>query len=188
MVVPDRQETLAQHAVARHAAQPRSEARIRSRLAELAGCGKRRRGGCDPQHPWVPVIAILDIAVPDRILTVRSWPASLSRSCISARSIACAYASPRPRWRWPRFRDVGCSGPWHAPWPWPDQRSLAFVRTEKGAAAVARLISTLSGVDRRRVLLIGAFVLVQTNNKEVREIYIFAGVLVIQSCPSWQRF
>jgi hypothetical protein len=33
------------------------------------------------------------------------------------------------------------------------------------------------------LLLIGAAVLVFTNSKEVREIYIFAGVLVLQSLP-----
>src|SRR5262249_12761436 len=66
------------------------------------------------------------------------------------------------------------------------KRSLPFVRTAKGAGKVrarAREFQafweTIIGV----ALLIGAAILLATNRQQIREIYIFAVVLVLQSLP-----
>jgi cellulose synthase/poly-beta-1,6-N-acetylglucosamine synthase-like glycosyltransferase/exo-beta-1,3-glucanase (GH17 family) len=134
---------------------------------------------------WVPVIAFLDIAVPDRILTVpivASFVVSMIhfltlyrlRVRIGAgQLVAAAFAAMSVQWTVARAVGIGLV-----------KDHLPFVRTDKG------------GVSRRRtdfpafweailgvLLIAGAVVLVQTNDKEVREIYIFAGVLVIQSLP-----
>jgi hypothetical protein len=62
---------------------------------------------------------------------------------------------------------------------------LPFVRTDKGGANKRRRTDFHAFWEAvLAVLLIaGAVVLVQTNIKEVREINIFAGVLVVQSLP-----
>ena len=63
---------------------------------------------------------------------------------------------------------------------------LPFVRTDKGGAGKARRRTDFHAFWEAvlSVLLIGgAVILVETNIKEVREINIFAGVLVIQSLP-----
>ena len=69
------QEALAPFPARRQPADPRPEARIRARLAQLA---RRRSIGVVVailNMIWVPVVAFLGIAVPDRILTFRSWRA-----------------------------------------------------------------------------------------------------------------
>lgn len=134
---------------------------------------------------WVPVIAFLDIAVPDRILTipiVASFAVSMAhfltlyrlRVRISVgQLITSAFAAMSVQWTVARAVGVGLV-----------KDHLPFVRTEKGGAGRRHtdfpafweaVIGTL--------LIAGAVVLVATNMKEVHEINIFAAVLVIQSLP-----
>jgi hypothetical protein len=136
---------------------------------------------------WVPVIAFLDIAVPDRILTVpiiAAFVISMAhfvtlyrmRVNIGAGQMAIsAIAAMSVQWTVARAVAMGMI-----------KDHLPFVRTDKGGAGKARIgadfhafwESILAGL-----LILGAVILVQTNIKEVREINIFAAVLIIQSLP-----
>src|SRR5690606_29813461 len=55
---------------------------------------------------------------------------------------------------------------------------LPFVRTAKGAARAGSSFPAVGEAVVAMLLILGAVALVATNVKEVREIYIFAGVLV----------
>lgn len=136
---------------------------------------------------WVPVIAFLDIAVPDRILTVpiiASFVISMAHFVTLYRLrvrigtghlVISAIAAMSVQWTVARAVAMGMI-----------KDHLPFVRTDKGGAGKARRRtdfhafweSILAGL-----LIVGAVILVQTNIKEVREINIFAAVLVIQSLP-----
>jgi exo-beta-1,3-glucanase (GH17 family)/cellulose synthase/poly-beta-1,6-N-acetylglucosamine synthase-like glycosyltransferase len=133
---------------------------------------------------WVPIIAFLDIAVPDRILTipiiaafavsvahfvllyrlrVRSNPAGLLRTMFAAMSV-----------QWTVARAVGVG---------VIKDHLPFVRTNKGGSRLSADFHAFWEAIIAGLLISGAMVLVATNVKEIREINIFAGVLVIQSLP-----
>jgi exo-beta-1,3-glucanase (GH17 family)/cellulose synthase/poly-beta-1,6-N-acetylglucosamine synthase-like glycosyltransferase len=134
---------------------------------------------------WVPAVAFLDIAVPDRILTVpilasfavsvihfvtlyrlrlRAGSGLLAGSVLAAMSV-----------QWTVARAVGFG---------LIKDHLPFVRTDKGGRRRRGAdFHALSEAVMAGLLLAGAAVLVETNYKEVREIYIFAGVLAIQSLP-----
>ena len=133
---------------------------------------------------WVPVVAFLDIAVPDRILTVpivasfavsvahfftlyrlrvRAHPGQLFGSVFAAMSV-----------QWTVARAVGFG---------LIKDHLPFVRTDKGGKKQSAEFPAFWEAIMAVLLLLGAGVLVETNIKEVREIYIFAAVLVIQSLP-----
>ena len=134
---------------------------------------------------WVPVVAFLDIAVPDRILTipiiasfavsllhfvtlyrlrVRNGPGQLARLGVR-RHVGAMDGGARGRLR-------------------PDQGSPAVRAHRQRRRCGARPISTPSGKRCWRACLsLGAVVLVATNIKQVREINIFAVVLVVQSLP-----
>jgi hypothetical protein len=60
---------------------------------------------------------------------------------------------------------------------------LPFVRTAKGGAQRSADFPAFWEAVLATLLLFGALVLVETNIREVREINIFAAVLVIQSLP-----
>jgi exo-beta-1,3-glucanase (GH17 family)/cellulose synthase/poly-beta-1,6-N-acetylglucosamine synthase-like glycosyltransferase len=136
---------------------------------------------------WVPVIAFLDIAVPDRILTV---------PIIAAFAVSMAHFVTLYRLR----VKTGHGQMWIASIAamsvqWTVARAVAvgmvkdhlpFVRTAKGGKMGIRRHADFHAFWEAvlAVLLIsGAVVLVVTNIKEVHEINIFAGVLVIQSLP-----
>jgi hypothetical protein len=133
---------------------------------------------------WVPIIAFLDIAVPDRILTipiiaafavsvahfvmlyrlrVRNNPAGLLRTMVAAMSV-----------QWTVARAVGFG---------VIKDHLPFVRTNKGGSRRSTDFHAFWEAVIAGLLISGAMVLVATNIKEIREINIFAGVLVIQSLP-----
>ncbi|HWK95728.1 MAG TPA: glycosyltransferase [Pseudolabrys sp.] len=133
---------------------------------------------------WVPVIAILDIAVPDRILTipiVASFAVTLLHFAALYRlrvritkteMAAAAIAAMSVQWTVARAVAMGLI-----------KDHLPFVRTDKGGAKRKTDFHAFWESIIAALLIAGAVLLVQTNNKEVREIYIFAGVLVIQSLP-----
>ncbi|MGD9769626.1 MAG: glycosyltransferase, partial [Pseudolabrys sp.] len=134
---------------------------------------------------WVPVVAFVGIAIPDKVLTVpilAAFAVSLvhflalyrSRVAISPRRmIGAIFAAMSVQWT--VARAVGF-GVWTS--------SLPFMRTAKGGTTrkgpdfPAFWEAVLAGL-----LLVGSAVVVLTNYKQIHEIYIFAAVLVVQSLP-----
>ena len=133
---------------------------------------------------WVPFVAFLDIAVPDRILTVpivasfvvtllhfvtlyrlrvRGGGAHLAGSICAAMSV-----------QWTVARAVGFG---------LVKDHLPFVRTAKGGLRRPNDFHAFWEAVLAGLLVLGALVLVETNQKEVREIYLFAVVLILQSLP-----
>jgi len=133
---------------------------------------------------WVPVIAFLDIAVPDRILTAPI----LASFIVSIVHFATLYQlRVRPRMgqllgsvvaamsvQWAVARAVGFG---------VTKDRLPFVRTSKGGLRRSSDFHAFWEAVLAGLLLVSAVVLVMTNYKEIREINIFAVVLVVQSLP-----
>src|SRR6202007_2451590 len=105
---------------------------------------------------WVPIVGFSDIAIPDKILTPPR---------IAAMSV---------QWTVPRAVANGLI-----------TEHLPFARTSKGGLSRVSIEfqafwEAVIGV----LLLVGAAVVVVTNNtKQIREIYVFAVVLVLESLP-----
>jgi exo-beta-1,3-glucanase (GH17 family)/cellulose synthase/poly-beta-1,6-N-acetylglucosamine synthase-like glycosyltransferase len=133
---------------------------------------------------WVPVVAFLDIAVPDRILTVpivASFAVSLVHFFTlyrlrvkvgGAQLFASAIAAMAVQWTVARAVGMGLI-----------KDHLPFVRTDKGGKHRRTDFAAIWEAVLAGLLLLGAAILVLTNIKEVREVYIFAAVLVVQSLP-----
>jgi len=138
---------------------------------------------------WVPFVAFLDIAVPDKVLTVpiiASFAvsvlhfASLYRLRVPmtvAHMLTSVFAAMSVQWT--VARAVGFA---------LVKDHLPFVRTAKGNAVgnAMRRASDFKAFWEAVIaalLIAGAAVLVITNLKEIREIYLFAAVLVVQSVP-----
>jgi hypothetical protein len=133
---------------------------------------------------WVPVIAFLDIAVPDRILTIPIMAAfavsvahfvALYRLRVrnnSAGLIRTMFAAMSVQWTVARAVGFGVI-----------KDHLPFVRTAKGGMRRTTDFHAFWEAVLAGLLISGAAVLVATNVKEVREINIFAIVLLIQSLP-----
>jgi hypothetical protein len=133
---------------------------------------------------WVPVVAFLDIAVPDRILTTPI----IASFIVSVVHFATLYQlRVRPRMgqlvgsvfaamsvQWTVARAVGFG---------MIKDRLPFVRTSKGGMRRTTDFHAFWEAVLAGLLILGAVVLVFTNYKEVREINIFALVLVLQSLP-----
>ena len=134
---------------------------------------------------WVPVVAFAGIAIPDKILTVPILAAFIVTLAHFVSLYCLRVAIPRGQMvgaviaamsvQWTVARAVGC-GLW--------KETLPFMRTAKGGA-------TRKGADfpafweavLGALLLVGAAVVLATNYKQIRELYIFAAVLVVQSLP-----
>ena len=134
---------------------------------------------------WVPVVAFAGIAIPDKILTIPILAAfvvsllhfvALYRLRVAiplGQMLGAVFAAMSVQWT--VARAVGC-GLW--------KESLPFMRTAKGGTTrkgpdfPAFWEAVLGGL-----LIAGAVVVVVTNYKQVREINIFALVLVVQSLP-----
>src|SRR6478752_5288554 len=135
---------------------------------------------------WVPIVAFADIAIPDKILTlpiIASFVVSLVhfvalyrlRVKIKAgQMLGAMIAAMSVQWTVSRAVAQGLI-----------TEHLPFARTSKGGLSRMSIEfqafwEAVIGV----LLLVGAAVLVVTNNfKEVREIYVFAAVLVLESLP-----
>jgi exo-beta-1,3-glucanase (GH17 family)/cellulose synthase/poly-beta-1,6-N-acetylglucosamine synthase-like glycosyltransferase len=135
---------------------------------------------------WVPIVAFADIAIPDKILTlpiIASFIVSLVHFVAlyrlrvhvkAGQMLGAMIAAMSVQWTVSRAVAQGLI-----------TEHLPFARTSKGGLSVMSIEfqafwEAVLGV----LLLVGAAVLVVTNGyKEVREIYIFAGVLVLQSLP-----
>src|SRR6266550_3626068 len=135
---------------------------------------------------WVPIVAFADISIPDRILTlpiIASFVVSLAHFVVLYRlrvpvkwgqMLGAMVAAMSVQWTVSRAVANGLI-----------TEHLAFARTSKGGFSLMSVEfqafwEAVIGI----LLLVGAAVLVVTNNqKEVREIYVFAAVLVLESLP-----
>ena len=135
---------------------------------------------------WVPIVAFADIAIPDRILTLPIIAAFL----VTLLHFLVLYRLRVPV-RWGQMLGAMVAA---MSVQWTVARAVAnglitehlpFSRTSKGGLSRMSIEfqafwEAVIGV----LLLVGAAVLVVTNNqKQIREIYIFAGVLVLESLP-----
>ena len=133
---------------------------------------------------WVPVIAFLDIAVPDRILTIpiiASFAVSMVHFVAlyrlrvrtgAGQLLGSAFAAMSVQWTVARAVGFGVI-----------KDHLPFVRTSKGGMRRSSDFHAFWEAVLAGLLILGAVVLVETNIKEVREINIFAVVLLVQSLP-----
>jgi len=135
---------------------------------------------------WVPIVAFADIAIPDKILTlpiIASFVVSLVHFMALYRlrvpvkwgqMLGAMLTAMSVQWTVSRAVANGLI-----------TERLAFARTSKGGFSLMSVEfqafwEAVIGV----LLLVGAAVLVVTNSfKEVREIYVFALVLVLESLP-----
>jgi cellulose synthase/poly-beta-1,6-N-acetylglucosamine synthase-like glycosyltransferase/exo-beta-1,3-glucanase (GH17 family) len=134
---------------------------------------------------WVPIVAFADIAIPDKILTlpiIASFVVSLVHFVALYRlrvevkwgqMLGAMIAAMSVQWTVSRAVANGLI-----------TEHLPFARTSKGGLSRMSIEfqafwEAVIGV----LLLIGATVLVVTNQKEVHEIYVFAAVLVLESLP-----
>src|SRR5438309_3154980 len=135
---------------------------------------------------WVPIVAFADIAIPDKILTLPIIAAFV----VSLLHFVTMYRLRVPV-KWGQMLGAMVAA---MSVQWTVSRAVAnglitehlpFARTSKGGLSRMSIEfqafwEAVIGV----LLLIGAAVLVVTNNyKEVREIYVFAAVLVLESLP-----
>jgi exo-beta-1,3-glucanase (GH17 family)/cellulose synthase/poly-beta-1,6-N-acetylglucosamine synthase-like glycosyltransferase len=133
---------------------------------------------------WVPVVAFLDIAVPDRILTIpilATFVVSVAHfftlyrlrvRVTKGQMIGSVFAAMAVQWTVARAVGFGVV-----------KDHLPFVRTAKGGVRRPTDFHAFWEAVMAGLLLSGAAVLIATNIKQVREIYIFAAVLLVQSVP-----
>lgn len=135
---------------------------------------------------WVPIVAFADIAVPDKILTLPIIGAfivslvhflSMYRARVAIKPgqmLGAMIAAMSVQWTVSRAVAQGLI-----------TEHIAFARTSKGGLSRMSIeFQAFWEAVIGTLLLVGAGVLIATNNyKEITEIYIFAGVLVLQSLP-----
>jgi exo-beta-1,3-glucanase (GH17 family)/cellulose synthase/poly-beta-1,6-N-acetylglucosamine synthase-like glycosyltransferase len=133
---------------------------------------------------WVPFVAFLDISVPDRVLTLpimASFIVSMLhfvslyrlRVAIPVRGLfGAVFAAMSVQWTVARAVGHGVI-----------KDHLAFARTAKGGAPRAGDFHATWEAAIAGLLVLGAITLYMTNYRQVREIYLFAVVLLIQSIP-----
>ena len=132
----------------------------------------------------VPVVAFANIAVPDRILTLPI----LAAFTVSVFHFVALYRL-RVRVSLGQMLGAVCAAmsmQWtvaHAVGSGVLKEKLPFLRTAKGGATRKGDFSAFWEAVIAALLLVGAATLIVTNYKQVREINIFALVLVVQSLP-----
>jgi exo-beta-1,3-glucanase (GH17 family)/cellulose synthase/poly-beta-1,6-N-acetylglucosamine synthase-like glycosyltransferase len=135
---------------------------------------------------WVPIVAFADIAIPDKILTLPIIAAFV----VSLVHFVVLYRLRVPV-KWGQMLGAMVTA---MSVQWTVSRAvanglitdhLAFARTSKGGFSLMSVEFQAFWEAVIGVLLLGgAAVLVVTNNfKQVREIYVFAAVLVLESLP-----
>jgi exo-beta-1,3-glucanase (GH17 family)/cellulose synthase/poly-beta-1,6-N-acetylglucosamine synthase-like glycosyltransferase len=135
---------------------------------------------------WVPIVAFADIAIPDKILTLPIIAAFV----VSLVHFVALYRLRVPV-KWGQMLGAMVAA---MSVQWTVSRAVAnglitehlpFARTSKGGLSIMSIEfqafwEAVIGV----LLLLGAGVLIVSNSfKEVREIYVFAAVLVLESLP-----
>ncbi len=134
---------------------------------------------------WVPIVAFVGIAVPDKILTlpiVAAFAISIMHFAALYRlrvhiplgqMLIAMFAAMSVQWTVARAVADGLI-----------KDHLPFARTAKGGrVSKGRDFQAFWEAVMAGLLIAGAIVLVATNRNEVREIYLFAAVLVVQSLP-----
>jgi hypothetical protein len=135
---------------------------------------------------WVPIVAFADIAIPDKILTlpiIAAFVVSLAHFIVLYRlrvpvkwgqMLGAMVAAMSVQWTVCRAVAQGLI-----------TEHLAFARTSKGGLSRMSIeFQAFWEAVIGMLLLIGAGVLIASNSyKQIREIYIFAGVLVLESLP-----
>jgi hypothetical protein len=133
---------------------------------------------------WVPVVVVLGIAVPDKVLTLPILAAFI----VSLTHFIAVY---RLRVRIPLGEMVGAvfaamSVQWTVARAVSDgviKDHLPFARTAKGGSVKRHAFAARSEAVMGTLLVLGSTVLVATNHEQVREIYFFALALGVQSLP-----
>ncbi len=135
---------------------------------------------------WVPIVAFADIAIPDKILTlpiIAAFIVSLTHflalykmrvSIKTPQMLGAMIAAMSVQWTVSRAVANGLI-----------TEHLPFARTSKGGLSRMSIeFQAFWEAVIGALLLIGAVVLVVSNSfRQITEIYIFAGVLVLQSLP-----
>jgi exo-beta-1,3-glucanase (GH17 family)/glycosyltransferase involved in cell wall biosynthesis len=133
---------------------------------------------------WVPIVVFAGIAIPERILTmpilatfivtiVHFLALYLARVDIPARqAIGAAFAAMGLQFTIAKAVADGLV-----------MEHLPFVRTDKGGSRAQARFPALFEAGLGFLLIAGAVLLLATNKNQVREIYIFAVVLLVQSLP-----
>jgi exo-beta-1,3-glucanase (GH17 family)/cellulose synthase/poly-beta-1,6-N-acetylglucosamine synthase-like glycosyltransferase len=134
---------------------------------------------------WVPVVAFLGIAIPDKILTlpiVAAFLVSMMHFVMLYRlrvtipvgqMMTSVFAAMSVQWTVAR---AVCDG--------LIKDHLPFARTQKGGIGrLSRDFPAFWEAVLGALLILGAIVVTATNRQEIREIDVFAAVLVIQSLP-----
>jgi exo-beta-1,3-glucanase (GH17 family)/cellulose synthase/poly-beta-1,6-N-acetylglucosamine synthase-like glycosyltransferase len=133
---------------------------------------------------WVPIVAFLDIAVPDKILTlpiVASFAVSVTHFFTLYRLrvrvpkgqlLGAVFAAMSVQWTVARAVGFGLI-----------KDHLPFVRTSKGGLRRSTDFHAFWEAVLAALLIVGAITLLATNVKEIREINLFAAVLLVQSLP-----
>jgi glucan 1,3-beta-glucosidase len=135
---------------------------------------------------WVPIVAFADIAIPDKILTLPIIGAfivslahflSMYRARVAIKPgqmLGAMIAAMSVQWTVSRAVAQGLI-----------TEHIAFARTSKGGLSRMSIeFQAFWEAVIGALLLIGSGVLIASNSfRQITEIYIFAGVLVLQSLP-----
>ncbi len=133
---------------------------------------------------WVPVVVFLGIAIPDQILTlpiIAAFAVSVGHFLTAYRlrvgvpvgqMLGAMFAAMSVQWTVARAVSDGVI-----------KNHLPFVRTDKGGGGARREFEAFWEGVISALLLASAVLLIVTNHEQIREIYIFAVVLVLQSLP-----
>jgi cellulose synthase/poly-beta-1,6-N-acetylglucosamine synthase-like glycosyltransferase/exo-beta-1,3-glucanase (GH17 family) len=134
---------------------------------------------------WVPVVAFMGIAIPDTILTLPILAAFLVASAHfivlyrlrvaipPGQMIGALFAAMSVQWTVARSVGLGIL-----------TESMPFMRTAKGGATRKSAdFPAFWEAVMGALLLIGAAIVVMTNHTQIRELNIFALVLMVQSLP-----
>src|SRR6266403_1675508 len=135
---------------------------------------------------WVPVVAFAGIAIPDKVLTLPIMAAfavsvahfiALYRRRVAirpAQTAAAMLAAMSMQWTVARAVAFGLV-----------TEHLPFVRTAKGGSARKKRVRFPAFYEAimGALLLLGAATVIVTNAEQVREIHLFACVLIVQSLP-----
>jgi exo-beta-1,3-glucanase (GH17 family)/cellulose synthase/poly-beta-1,6-N-acetylglucosamine synthase-like glycosyltransferase len=133
---------------------------------------------------WVPVVAFAGIAVPDKVLTLPILAASvislthftmlyrLRVAIPPSQAFASVFAAMSVQWTVARAVTIGLF-----------KEHLPFMRTAKGGTTRKDQFPAFWEAVLAGLLLLGAAIVYETNYERVREINLFAAVLVVQSLP-----
>ena len=133
---------------------------------------------------WVPVVVVLGIAVPDKVLTLpilAAFIVSLTHFIAVYRlrvaiplgeMIGAVFAAMSVQWTVARAVSDGVI-----------KDHLPFARTAKGGSVKRDAFAARSEAVMGALLVLGSAVLIATNHEQVREIYFFALALAVQSLP-----